>query len=113
MPRNLIKGGAIYSQRSRAGYSEEQKKKKRKGHHAHRPPIFRPKTSKEQKKSHQALRLSFIRISPLLCAFVCEGGRGPALPPPWVRPCTGFEFHDIICGSTVHTGRPGRSSHLA
>ena len=51
---------------------------KKKGHHARRCSIFRPKTSEEQRKSHHALRLSFIRISPLL-AFVCAPPGTPLL----------------------------------
>ena len=39
------------------------------------------------KKGHHALRLSFIRMSSLLCAFVCAGWR-----PPWVRPCIFYEI---------------------
>ena len=33
---------------------------KKKGHHARRCPIFRPKRSEEQKKGHHARKLSFI-----------------------------------------------------
>ena len=35
-----------------------------------------PNIVKSKKKGRHALRLSFIRISPLLCAFVCMGGGG-------------------------------------
>ena len=40
---------------------------------------------KSKKKGHHALRLSFLRISPLF-AFVCKGGGGPiALGTPLLR----------------------------
>ena len=56
------------------------------------PSVFRPKSSEEQKKGHQALRLSFIRISLLhhkrfVHFSAGGGGGGGGAAPPWIRPC--------------------------
>ena len=85
VPRNMKGGGGggrnmkLFVFRSKS--SEDQKKKK--SQHVRRCSLFRAKSSEEQKKGHHALRLTFIRISPLqhesfthLSAAVAYAGGG-------------------------------------
>ena len=100
------KGGPQFKAKP-AGPNIVKSKKRKKGHQAHTCPTFRPNTSKKQKKvikpalvqfsaqrqvkrkkkgQQHALRLSFLRISPLLAFVWGGGGAAPAPPPPLSAP---------------------------
>ena len=67
-----------------------------------RCPIFHSKSSEEQKKGHHALRLFFIRISPLhLKSFVHLSAKGDRLPGP---------VHDIWAQCHMGTRTFGRKT---
>ena len=81
--RNLKgRGGAISS---RPFSAQSQVKSEKKVNTSADVQFSGPK-SREEQKSHHALRLSFIRISPLHHeSFVHLSAKGP-----WIRPCTSF-----------------------
>ena len=58
--------------------------KSKNGHHARKCPIFRPKTSEEQRKGQHALRLCFISSYEYHLDLICAIAYLPGYAPEWL-----------------------------